>query len=66
VVVISVAEFERIRAGAETERWRDALERATRVGARIGERRAGRPLSHPADVILEGREERDAHYPSLR
>ena len=66
VVVLSVTKYKQLQKAASEKIWQSALERAARVGERIEARRQGRPLTHPAEVIREGREERDAHYPDLR
>jgi prevent-host-death family protein len=60
VVVLSVAEYRRLRAVQQRESWRDGLEQAIQVGARIKARRAGQPLTAPEEVIRQAREERDA------
>lgn len=67
VVVLSVAEYDRLRRAAEGQTGSDSpLEQAIAVGARIAERRADRPLTPAVDLLHEIREERDAHHPDLR
>jgi prevent-host-death family protein len=57
VVLLSVEEYERLRAGqAERSDWRELVRRSRE---QIREALAGRPLPPPEDVIREGREERD-------
>ncbi len=56
VVVLSLVEYERLRAGAGR---RAGLEKALEVAARIRARRGDVALPDPAGVVREGREERD-------
>jgi len=66
VVVLSVAEYERLRAAQQRESWQEALERAVKVGAKIKARRGGQPLTPPEEIIRQVREERDAQLADLR
>ncbi len=61
VVVLSVAEYERLRAGRQVDR-REALDRLARLGDQILARRQGQPLPPPEEIIREMREERGADY----
>ncbi len=61
VVVLSVAEYERLR-GAQPQGRRAAVESAIQLGERILARRGGQPLPRPEDVIAETREERGNDY----
>jgi prevent-host-death family protein len=65
-VVLSLAEYRRLRAECSEPRWRRALDKAARVAAQIRVRRGGRPLPPVEDVIREMREERDAQLNDLR
>ena len=65
VVVLSVAEYRRLQAVQQRESWRDGLEKAIQVGARIKARRGGQPLTSPDEVIRQAREERDASLADL-
>src|SRR3972149_3775796 len=60
VVVLPVAEYERLKAIERGESWRATLQRALQVGVQIQARRGGRPLPAPEEVIRAGREARDA------
>jgi len=55
-VVMSLAEYERLRAGASR---RTGLDRALDVAARIRARRGDEPLPDPAGLVRTGRETRD-------
>ena len=58
-VVLSLAEYERLKAKAKEEQG-DALERILRLGDEIRARRGGKPLMPPPEeVIRQMREERD-------
>jgi prevent-host-death family protein len=59
VVILSVAEYERLRAFQDSEEWRESLKRVIKVGARIKARKRGQSLSPPAEVIRQVREKRD-------
>jgi prevent-host-death family protein len=61
VVVLSVAEYERLRAARPASR-RDALERIGRLGDRVLARRGGQPLRPAEDVLADMHEERGADY----
>jgi prevent-host-death family protein len=65
VVVLSIAEYERLRTAQKVEEWREGLKRAIQVGARIKDRRGGQPLTPPEEVIRQVREERDASSANL-
>jgi prevent-host-death family protein len=56
VVIISIAEYERLRATGP-DNW---LERVDKVRERIRQELGGRILPSPEEVIREMREERDA------
>lgn len=66
VVVLSVAEYERLRAVDQRENWREKLEQVIEVGARINARRGGHPLTPAEEVIRQIREGRDGESGSLR
>jgi prevent-host-death family protein len=58
-VLLSLAEYERLKANAKEEQS-DALERILRLGDEIRARRGGKPLMPPPEeVIRQMREERD-------
>lgn len=65
VVILSLAEYERLKA-TQREGWQEALEQAIQVGAGIQARRAGHPLTPPEEVIRQCREERDEQLTNLR
>ncbi|MCK6574498.1 type II toxin-antitoxin system Phd/YefM family antitoxin [Myxococcota bacterium] len=60
VVVLPMAEYERLQAVAREDPRRTGLARAASVAQAIGARARSRPLPAPEDVIREGREQRDA------
>ena len=62
VVVLSVGEYERLRAAAKPDDWEEALHRAVAVAERIHARRQGKPLPPPEEIIRAVREERDAEH----
>jgi prevent-host-death family protein len=66
VVVLSIAEYERLRTAQEREEWREGLKRVIQVGARIKDRRGSQPLTPPEEVIRQVREERNASSANLR
>lgn len=66
VVVLSVAEYERLKTAEERQGWREALAQADRVRARIAARREGQPLPPAEEVIRQMREERDEQLLGLR
>jgi prevent-host-death family protein len=59
VVVLPVAEYERLKACESGADWRQTMEKALDLADRIRASRGGRPLPSPEDVIREMREERD-------
>jgi prevent-host-death family protein len=65
VVILSIAEFERMKAGQQ-EDWEEQLEQIIALGARIKARRGGQPLTPPPEeVIRQMREERSAQLTGL-
>lgn len=56
VVLLSISEYERMRAAQPRDTWREGLEEAIRVGARIRARRGGWPLTAPEEVVRRARE----------
>ncbi|HDQ34690.1 MAG TPA: type II toxin-antitoxin system Phd/YefM family antitoxin [Chloroflexi bacterium] len=58
VVVLSVEEYEQLRMGKQREHWRENLDRALELGAKIHAHRGNAPLPDPAEIIREMREER--------
>ncbi len=66
VVVLSTAEYERMKRLGPKDDWRQALADAAHLGAEIQARRGGNPLPPPADVLRELREERDEQLLGLR
>jgi len=66
VVVLSIEEYNRLRAAQSKVTWRDTLEQMLQLGARIKARRGGQPLTPPEEVIRELREERNAQLSGLR
>ncbi len=66
VVIVSVAEFERMKTGQQQEDWEEQLEQIIALGARIRARRGGQPLMpSPEEVIRQMREERGAQLTGL-
>ncbi len=65
VVLLSIAEYERLQAARQREGWGEALERAIQIGARIKVRRGGQPITPPEEVIRQTREERDGQFADL-
>jgi prevent-host-death family protein len=65
-VVLSLTEYERLRAKVGKEDQDDALEQLLRLGARIRARRGGQLLTPPEEIIREMREERDEQLLGLR
>ena len=66
VVLLSVEEYERLKAMQRKETWREAVEEILRLGSRIKSRRKGKPLTPPEEIIQEWREERNAQLSGLR
>jgi len=67
VVVISVEEYNKLRAAQSKKAWRETLEEVLHLGAEIKARRKGQSLTPPPEeVIRELREERDAQLTGLR
>jgi len=63
VVVISIAEYERLRADQQRKNWKELAQQAReQIRAELGERR----LTPPEEVIRQMREERDAQLTGLR
>lgn len=60
VVVVSMAEYERLQAGAREDGRRAGLDKAAAVARAIGGRARAKPLPAPEDLIRESREARDA------
>jgi len=66
VVLLSIAQYERLKAAQPRDTWREELEQAVQVGARIKARRGTWPLSAPDEVVRRTREEQDAPLADLR
>jgi prevent-host-death family protein len=66
VVVLSIAEYERLQATQQRESWRESLERAIQVGARIKNRQGDKPLTPPEKIIRQVREDRSEGLADLR
>jgi len=66
VIVLSVKEYERLRAASGPDAGREALERALETGLRLRERRGGIALTPSEDIIEQAREERDDELLGLR
>jgi prevent-host-death family protein len=66
VVLLSIAEYEQLKASGQRQSWQDALDQAVRVGAKIQSRRKGKPLTPPEEIIRQMREEQDAKFADLR
>ena len=66
VVVLSVSEYERLRAAAAPHAWQHTLADIERLAPKIWLGRPGRSLTPAEDVIRQGREERDERNADLR
>ncbi len=66
VVLLSVEEYEHLKAAQSKETWRDTVEEILRLESRIKSSRNGKPLPPPEEIIRELREERDAQLSGLR
>ena len=53
VVLLSVEEYERLKAAQRKETWRETVKEILRVGTRIKSRRKGESLTPPEDIIRE-------------
>ncbi len=62
VVVLSIAEYEQLRAAQQRQSWQQTLEQVVQVGAKIKARRQGQALTPPEEFIRQTREERDASW----
>lgn len=65
VVVLSITEYEQLQT-AQQQSWRQTLERAHQVSARIKARRDNQPLTPPAEIIHQVRKERDTKLADLQ
>ncbi len=65
VVILSVDTYERMKTAQRREDWRETLEQAIQIGARIRARRAGKSLTPPEQIIHQMREERDVQLDDL-
>lgn len=59
VVVLSLEEYERLKAAQPRSDWRQTMERAIALADSIRASRCGRPLPEPSEVIRQMREERN-------
>ncbi len=66
VVILSVEEYERLKAIRSKETWRETVEEILRLGSRIKSRRKGKSLTPPEEIIHELRKERNAQLSGLR
>ena len=66
VVLLSIAQYERLKAAQARDTWREGLEQAIEVGARIKSRRGGWPLTGPEEIVHQTRGEPDAAFSDLR
>ena len=66
VVLLSVEEYERLKAAQKKEAWREIVKEILSLGSRIKSRRGGKPLTPPEEVIRELHEERDAKLSRMR
>lgn len=66
IVLLSIAEYEQLKAAKQRQSWREALDQAVQVGAKIQARRKGKPLTPPEQIIRQMREEQDAKFADLR
>jgi prevent-host-death family protein len=66
VVMLSIAEFERVKDAHPQDDWEQQLEQILVLGNRIKARRGGRPLTpSPEEATRQMREERGAQLTSL-
>ena len=66
VVILSVEEYERLKAARDRESWRETVKKILEMGTRLKTRRKGKPLTSPEKVIRKLREERDVDFSGLR
>ena len=66
VVVLAVADYERLKNARRVSARPDALREALDVSACIRERRGGRPLTPSDEVITDTRRKRDDDVGRLR
>ena len=57
VVLLSIAQYERLKAVQPTDTWREDLEQAIQVGARIKARRGGWALTAAEEMVRRARQE---------
>lgn len=65
VVVLSVEAYRRLKEAQARPAWQDVLSQIRDLRARLQDRRGGKPLTPPEEVIRELREERDAQLTGL-
>ena len=65
VVVISVTEYESLKAQSSQSNWRETFYKITELSQKIKERRKGEPLPPPEEIIRQMREDRSEHIQSL-
>ena len=66
VALLSIAEYERLKAAKQRHSWREALDQAVKVGAKIDARRKEKRLTPPEQIIRQMRETQDAKFSDLR
>ena len=59
VVVLSIAEYERMKTARQKEKWRETLAQAAQLRAEIAARLGNQPLPPSEELIRQMREERD-------
>ena len=57
VVLLSIAQYGRLKAAQPRDTWREELEQAIQVGAAIKARRGGWPLTAPEEMVRRARKE---------
>jgi prevent-host-death family protein len=66
IVMLSIAEFERLRGADRSDDEESLLAEIVAFGAAMDARRNGQPFTPPVDILDEVREERDAQRADLR
>lgn len=64
VVVISVEEYEKLKAQDAKSGWRETFYKITELSQKIKERRGGEPLPPPDEIIRQMREDRSEQIQS--
>lgn len=66
VVMLSLTEYQRLKASQRRETWREAMDAAARVRAEIATRLGDQQLPPPEEILRQVRQERDEQLLGLR